>query len=377
MNLIDGFRLMEAALQLRESLAEQGGILAGRHEQARFMEVCGSHTMAIARHGIRSFLPENITLLSGPGCPVCVTDPGIIDAAIDLTGQGHRVVTFGDMLRVPGSRSSLEAARAYGGSVEVCYSPMTALELARQEPRREVVFLAIGFETTIAPVMAMLRRVIDESIANLTLLTAFKRIPPALSALIDDPEVRIDGLLCPPHVSAIIGADAYHPYAEIKGIACVVAGFEPLDILYGLLGLTRQRVQGVSQVDNQYNRVVKAEGNLLAQRMIDHFLVACSASWRGLGAIPESGLELRDAFKHFDACHRFGIDPKPGRVNPQCRCGSVLKGMIVPAQCPLFGDPCHPGRPLGPCMVSSEGSCAAEFKYASRSGTKHNLGARS
>ncbi|MBF0131769.1 MAG: hydrogenase formation protein HypD [Magnetococcales bacterium] len=365
MNGIEGFRNMEAANHFYKVLCGHGQQLARQGRVVHFMEVCGSHTMAIARFGIRDFLPINMDLVSGPGCPVCVTDPGIIDAAIQLAHQGKIIATFGDMMRVPGSRSTLDKTRAEGGRIEICYSPRHVLELARDNRKTEVVFLAIGFETTVAPIMAMLDGVIGEAIGNLSLLTAFKRVPPALSALLGDPEIRIDGFLCPAHVSAIIGADAYRPYAETHGVACVVAGFEPLDILYGLDGLARQLVANNPHVDNQYNRVVKPEGNRQAQRVIARFLEPVDASWRGLGVIPASGLVLRQEFTRYDACHRFGFVVEPGRVNPHCLCGDVLKGKIDPSECPLFGTGCHPDHPLGPCMVSSEGSCAAEFKYAS------------
>ncbi|MBF0426349.1 MAG: hydrogenase formation protein HypD, partial [Magnetococcales bacterium] len=283
--------------------------------------------------------------------------------AITLSERGVIIATFGDMLRVPGSRATLAQARAGGGHVEVCYSPAQALDLARTHPNREVVFLAVGFETTTAPVVAMLDAALREGIDNLSLLVAFKCVPPALSALIADPEVRINGLLCPAHVSAIIGAAAYHPYASAHGIACVVAGFEPLDILLGLDGLLQQLIAHQPRVDNQYARVVKENGNPRAQALIDRYLLPEDAHWRGLGTIPASGLTLRPAFAHFDAQKRHHLTLQPGRVNPRCQCGAVLKGVIRPTQCPLFRIICHPDHPLGPCMVSSEGSCAAAFKY--------------
>ncbi|HIJ84186.1 MAG: hydrogenase expression/formation protein HypD [Magnetococcales bacterium] len=365
MNYVDGFRRLEAADHFRSALADHGHKLAHWGRKIHLMEVCGSHTMAIARFGIRDFLPANVRLISGPGCPVCVTVPGYIDAAIELAVQGKIVVTFGDMLRVPGSRTSLEQARAEGGRIETGYSPAHALELARQHPGTEVVFLGVGFETTIAPIMAMLDGGIRKGITNFSLLTAFKRVPPALSALIADPEIQIDGFLCPAHVSAIIGSDAYRPFAETHGVACVVAGFEPLDILYGLHGLTQQLVENHRRVDNQYNRVVKPGGNRQAQGILERYLEPADTSWRGLGTIPDSGMELRPEYQRFDARHRFGITVPPGRPNPRCLCGEVLKGKIDPVQCPLFGVVCHPDQPLGPCMVSSEGSCAAAFKYTS------------
>ncbi|MBF0438136.1 MAG: hydrogenase formation protein HypD [Magnetococcales bacterium] len=361
MNYLDGFRNRDAADRFRKILAQLGGQL----DQACFMEVCGSHTMAIARFAIRDFLPQSVKLVSGPGCPVCVTDPGYIDTAIELAGKGEIVVTFGDMMRVPGSHSTLAQARAAGGRIVSCYSPMTALELARAHPECTVTFLAIGFETTIAPVIAMLDTARRTGISNLTVLTAFKLVPPVLAALIVDPELKIDGFLCPAHVSAIIGADAYRPFAANHGVSCVVAGFEPLDILYGLEGLLRQRIAGEATVENQYNRVVRPEGNRVAQRLIAHYLMPVEASWRGLGVIPASGLTLRPEFAAFDALHRHGITLQPGRSNPHCLCGEVLKGKINPSECPLFGVACHPEHPLGPCMVSSEGSCAAAYRFAS------------
>ncbi|MBF0137869.1 MAG: hydrogenase formation protein HypD [Magnetococcales bacterium] len=361
---MDGFRRLAAAAPFRKRLHNHGQTLAREGRKVQLMEVCGSHTMAIARFGIRGFLPESVALVSGPGCPVCVTDPGYIDAAIDLAGRGVIVATFGDMVRVPGSRTTLARTRAAGGQIHTCYSPMQAVELAQKNPASEVVFLAVGFETTIAPVMAMLDTAIRQKVANLSLLTAFKLVPPALSALIADPEIRIDGLLCPAHVSAIIGADAYQPYAAKQGIACVVAGFEPLDILYGLDGLVQQLVTKNPHVENQYSRVVKAAGNPHAQRIIDHYLQPTAASWRGLGTIPASGLVLRQEFSWFDAQQRHNLVVQPGRNNPHCQCGEVLKGKIHPAQCSLFGVACLPDQPLGPCMVSSEGSCAAAYKYS-------------
>ncbi|MBF0154273.1 MAG: hydrogenase formation protein HypD [Magnetococcales bacterium] len=364
MNYIDGFRRLDAAAPFRERLARHGQALARQGRKLNLMEVCGSHTMAIARFGIRDFLPEPVTLVSGPGCPVCVTDPGYIDAAVELAGRGVILATFGDMVRVPGSHTTLARTRAEGGRIEICYSPVQAIELACKNPDAEVVFLAVGFETTVAPVMAMLETARRDKVANLSLLTAFKRVPPALSALMADPDIRIDGLLCPAHVSAIIGADAYRPCAEEHGVACVVAGFEPLDVLYGLDGLLQQCVEGHPRVDNQYDRVVKPEGNRRAQAMIDRYLLPVDVSWRGLGVIPASGLILRPAFARFDAVPRHGVTMQPGRGNPHCQCGEVLKGKLRPAHCSLFGTGCLPDHPLGPCMVSSEGSCAAEFKYA-------------
>jgi len=361
MRLVDGFRQPRAAKALAQRLAELGAALGER--RVRLMEVCGSHTMAIARHGLRDLLPPNVTLVSGPGCPVCVTDPGYVDAALDLAERGARLATFGDMLRVPGSDRSLEQARADGASVRVFYSPAQVLEWAAAEPDQPWVVLAVGFETTAAPLAALALEIRRRGLSNVSLLTATKTVPPALDALVVDPALAIDGFLCPAHVSAIIGAEAYRPYAEEHGRACVVAGFEPLDILDGTVALLEQLLRGEPRVENRYDRVVKPEGNRTAQRAIARAFVPVDAPWRGLGVIPESGLALAPELADLDAAIRFERPVTAGRVNPACRCGDVLKGIIAPSGCALFGKPCTPDRPFGPCMVSSEGSCAAAWRY--------------
>ncbi len=364
MKYLEGFRNPGAARALRADIAAQAATLAARGRTLTIMEVCGSHTMAIARYGIRELLPENVDLVSGPGCPVCVTNPGYLDAAIALAARGVQLVTFGDMLNVPGSASSLAACRARGGDVRVCYGPATALELARAQPEREVVFLAIGFETTCAPSVSMLDRARREGVRNLSLLTAFKLVPPALAALRTDPDLRIDAFLCPAHVSAIIGAQAYEPFAGPGGVPCVIAGFEPLDILYGLAGILRQAVHGEARVENQYARVVRQGGNPAAQALMAAYLEPADAAWRGVGVIPASGLGLRAAYGDWDAARRHNLTVGPGVEPRGCACGDVIKGKLRPPACPLFGRRCTPDTPVGPCMVSSEGSCAAWYKYS-------------
>ncbi|MDP6524219.1 MAG: hydrogenase formation protein HypD [Kiritimatiellia bacterium] len=257
MKYIDGFRAPEAAAVLSQRIGSLGAELRSRDAHVNVMEVCGSHTMAIARYGIRGLLPDNVNLISGPGCPVCVTSPGYIDAAISLARDGAIVATFGDMINVPGSDSTLAECRSEGGRVEVCYSPSAAASLAESNPEKEVVFLAIGFETTIGPVVSIVESALRRGIKNISLLTAFKLVPPALSALLADPELRINAFLCPAHVSAIIGAEAYEPFSGAAGVPCIVAGFEPLDILMGLEGILKQVVAGESFVENQYSRVVR------------------------------------------------------------------------------------------------------------------------
>ncbi len=363
MNYIDGFRNPEVAAQFVRMIAEQGRALAGQGRRVRIMEVCGSHTMAIGRYGIRQLLPENVELISGPGCPVCVTDPGYIDTAIALAGKGAILATFGDMIRVPGSDSDLTACRSGGGDVRVCYSPSAAVELARAHPEREVVFLAIGFETTIAPVVSIVEEALRAGVRNVSLLTAFKLVPPALHALLADKEIKIDAFLCPAHVSAIIGSRAYEPFAAAYRVPCVIAGFEPLDILYGVHGILGQALKNEARVENQYARVVRPEGNPKAQARIARYLEPVDASWRGIGVIPSSGLGLRTEFAAYDAERKFGLPVRPGRQHAGCRCGDVIKGKLRPTACALFAKVCNPDQPVGPCMVSAEGTCAAYFKY--------------
>jgi hydrogenase expression/formation protein HypD len=359
MKYIDGFRDPDAAAYLTRRLQAAAARMS---RPMHLMEVCGTHTMAIARSGLRQLMPPSIELLSGPGCPVCVTPAGYLNAALALARQGFIIATFGDMVRVPAASGSLEAARAAGAAVEVCYSPENALHLARAHPDRQVVFLAVGFETTIAPIITTILSARQNGIENYSLLCAFKRIPPALSALVADPEVSIDAFICPPHVSAIIGSQAFQPFVA-DGLPCVVAGFEPLDILYAVTTLAELLQAGRSELINQYERVVRPGGNKRALALFERLLTPIDAEWRGLGAIPDSGYGLvRDAAR-YDAGERFGLTVGPGLDPSGCRCGDVLKGKLRPDRCPLFGRVCTPIEPAGPCMVSSEGTCSAYFKY--------------
>ncbi|GAB4366306.1 MAG: hydrogenase formation protein HypD [Deltaproteobacteria bacterium] len=357
---LDRFREPALARGLVEAIHREG---AGR-PPARIMEVCGTHTMAIARHGIRSLVKERVTLISGPGCPVCVTPTGYIDAAVELGRSGDAVLaTFGDMLRVPGSRTSLEKERGTGLDVRVVYSPLDAVRLAESLPGREVVFLGVGFETTAPAIGGAILAAAARGLDNFSVLPSLRTIPIAMGALAADPEVGIRGFLCPAHVSAIIGVNAYRPVAREHRIPCVVAGFEPLDILLGLRMLLRQIDREEARVENEYGRVATAEGNRKALALMAQVFSPCDAEWRGIGTIPGTGLSIAERYAAHDALRKFGIRIRPGDGKSPCRCGDVLKGKITPRECPLFGGGCTPASPVGPCMVSSEGSCAAYFKY--------------
>ncbi|MBI5520344.1 MAG: hydrogenase formation protein HypD [Desulfovibrio sp.] len=331
----------------------------------RFMEVCGTHTVAIFRSGLRSILPKEIVHLSGPGCPVCVTHEAEINAFLDLAEKpGVIVATFGDLMRVPGSKGrTLKAAQADGARVAVVYSPPDALKLAAENPDATVVFLGVGFETTAPGVAASVKMAKAQGLANYRVLSFHKLVPPALDALLSDPDTDIDAFIMPGHVSAIIGLAPYRPVAERYGKAAAIAGFEPLDILQALLFLAECKKGGRAEVVNLYRRVVRDEGNAKARAMLAEVFRPADALWRGIGEIPGSGLELADEYAAFDAKRSFGIEIKDCPPLPGCKCGEVLKGKMAPNLCPLFGKACTPAKPVGPCMVSTEGSCAAYYKY--------------
>lgn len=329
-----------------------------------FMEVCGTHTMAIRRSGIHSLLPDNVRLISGPGCPVCVTPERYLDTACAMARQHHVVLaTFGDMVRVPGSYGSLSSLRAEGADIKVVYSPDGALDHAREHPECNVVFLAVGFETTAPAVAATLLRARELKLGNYFILSGHKRVIPALAAIGDDPQLSVDGFILPGHVSAIIGSEPYRFIAESLNRACVITGFEPADILLALIMLIKQCETRDYHVAIQYSRAVRQYGNLRALDLMDTVFEPAASVWRGFGLIQESGLVLRESFRHFDALARFPVEVSAAIESAACRCGDVLKGIITPEECALFGRECKPLTPVGPCMVSSEGSCAAYYKY--------------
>jgi hydrogenase expression/formation protein HypD len=330
----------------------------------RVMEICGTHTVSIFRHGIRDVLPSAITLISGPGCPVCVTAQVDIDRCIKLARiPGVIVATFGDLMRVPGSGSSLAMEKARGADVRMVYSTFDALEAARSHPEQQVVFLGIGFETTAPTVAAAITAAASQGLSNFSVLSLHKLLPPAMEALLSAGECRIQGFICPGHVSMIIGTRAYEALAGRYNTPCVVTGFEPVDILEGLYRLIQLLEQNKPLVEIQYRRAVAPEGAPRALEMLHTVFEPTDAVWRGLGVISDSGLKVRESFSAFDAEHRFDLHiPDPGD-SPGCGCGEVIRGLKTPTECPLFGSICTPQDPVGPCMVSSEGSCAAYYRY--------------
>lgn len=328
------------------------------------MEVCGTHTVSIFRSGLRAMLPENLRLVSGPGCPVCVTAQRHIDAAIELAAMpGAILATYGDMLRVPGRLGSLEKLRAAGARVHVVNSARTALDLARAHPEHPVVFLGVGFETTAPATAATVLDAERERVENFAVLMCHKLVVPAMLALLDAGDVPLDGFLAPGHVSVIIGAGAYEPVVRQHRRAVVVAGFEPEQVLRGLVALVRQVLERRAAVENVYASVVTDGGNRVAQALLAQAFVVGDAPWRELGVIPGSGLDLAPTFRRFDALERFGIKLGEDENHPLCRCGEVITGKVEPDECPAFAGACTPLSPIGPCMVSSEGTCAAWYKY--------------
>jgi hydrogenase expression/formation protein HypD len=331
------------------------------------MEVCGGQTHSILKHGIEDLLPDQIALVHGPGCPVCVTPTESIDSAIVIAGRPATIfTTFGDMLRVPGSSRSLFDAKAAGADLRVVYSPLDALRLARAHPDREVVFFAVGFETT-APASAMaVWQAAREGLANFSILAAHVLVPPAMRAILDAPQCRIDAFLAPGHVCTVAGYEDYERISSAYRIPIVVTGFEPVDLLEGLAMAVRQLESGRAEVENQYARVVAREGNRRARDIVEEVFEPVDRAWRGIGSIASSGLRLREAYRRFDALERFAVANVPVRESEDCIAGLVLTGVRKPHECPAFGTQCTPDHPLGAPMVSSEGACAAYYLYARR-----------
>ncbi len=358
MKYIDEFR--DPALA-RKLLAH---IEARSTRPARLMEFCGGHTHAIMRYGLRALLPATVDLRSGPGCPVCVTANADLDLAIALAQVSRLILTtFGDMVRVPGSHKSLQDAKAAGADVRMVYSTLDALQIARDNPSQPVVFLGVGFETTAPTIAAAILQAEREGLGNFSVLSLHKLTPPATRAILDAGEVALDGIIGPGHVTTIIGTDAWEFLPEDYHVPVAVAGFEPLDILRAVADLVDMVEDGQPAVANAYARSVTRQGNPAALGVMNRVFQVCAAEWRGVGAVPASGLSIRPEFAQFDTTQLFDVDPGPTQEHRGCLCGDVLRGTITPPECPLFAKACTPVRPIGPCMVSAEGACAAYYQY--------------
>lgn len=356
--VISAFRNSELALALADKIKRRA------FGPARLMEFCGSHTASILKYGLRQLLSSEVEMLSGPGCPVCVTAQEDIDRSVALAQTPNLIMcTFGDMLKVPGTYSSLQQARAEGCDVRIVYSTLDALESARQNPDKAVVFLGVGFETTAPTIAASIALAKSQQLHNYSVFSLAKMCPPVMKALLDGGEVKIDGIICPGHVSAIIGSWPYEFISRDYKIACVVAGFEPVDILMAVDMLLVQIGSGTPKVEIAYGRSVSPEGNQRAQELLSEVFESQPACWRGVGTVAGSGYKIRDAYKDFDAERIFEIKIGPSKEPAGCRCGDVLRGIIKPPECPLFGRVCLPERPTGPCMVSGEGACASYYMF--------------
>jgi len=358
MKYVDEFRNPEAARAAAE------GIRASATRPWTLMEICGGQTHTIVRYGIEELLPGGLSLLHGPGCPVCVTPLETIDRAIAIAGRPEVIfVSFGDMLRVPGSEADLLSVKARGADVRIAYSPLDALRLARNNPDRQVVFFAVGFETTAPANAATVKRAAEQGIGNFSIIGSHVLVPPAVEAILSSPGNRVQAFLAAGHVCAVMGTGEYAALSEKYGVPMVITGFEPADVLMGILAAVRMLERGDQGVENRYARTVRAEGNPLARGVMREVFEVCDRTWRGIGEIPSSGLRLRAEYAAFDAERRFDVASIQAVESPLCIAGNVLRGLNKPADCEAFGKECSPERPLGAPMVSSEGVCAAYYRY--------------
>ena len=359
MKYLDEYRDKKIAQTLVKQIDEAS------EKHIRIMEVCGGHTMAIRKYGIHNLLPRTVDLLSGPGCPVCVTNRSYIDKAIAYSQDDKNIITtYGDLMRVPGSESSLLKQKATGADVRIVYSTLESIKIAEENPGKRIIFLGIGFETTTPSTAVAVLEAKKRKLSNFLVLSAHKVMPPAMSALIDE-GTQIDGYIGPGHVSTIAGSKIYRPLVDDYNISVAISGFEPVDILQSILMLVKQIEANDPSVEIQYSRAVTYEGNLKAQEMVSSCFEPCTNSWRGIGAIPDSGLKLRKEFKNFDAEIILPLNIEETPEPKACLCGSILKGMNKPTDCKLFRRACTPENPVGACMVSSEGTCSAYYKYSS------------
>ncbi len=350
--------------QMRGLCDVLGALVQQLDREYCFMEICGTHTVNACRSGVHSLMPDKIRLVSGPGCPVCVTAQRYIDALIGLgRTDGMTVCTYGDMIRVAGVGGSLELARSEGADVRVVTSSMEAVAIAQAEPDRQVVFAAVGFETTAPASAAAVLAAQAQRLSNFSILPCHKLVMPAIEMLLQDPDTRIDGFLCPGHVSVVLGADVFQPVVTDYQKPCAVTGFEALQIMSGIASLTKSVVDGEPRLENIYLEAVTAKGNPKARELIAEVFEPADAAWRALGVMPNSGLDMRPAYAEFDAFIKHGVELGEDREPPGCRCGEVISGKCLPDDCGLFAKVCTPIFPVGPCMVSSEGACQAWFKY--------------
>lgn len=358
MKYILEYRDREKSVALSREIAKVAGQVP-----MTFMEVCGTHTMSIARFGLSQLLPPSIRLISGPGCPVCVTPNRFLDHAIALSRQNGVVIcTFGDMMRVPGSSSSLEKEHALGRDIRIVYSSLDALNIAKKNPELEIVFLGIGFETTAPTIAASILNAKQEGMKNYSVLCAHKAVVPALEALVAS-GIKLDGFILPGHVSTIIGVRSYRRLFSGRDLCGVIAGFEPTDVLGAILNMAGAVTHKKFELGNSYPRAVSENGNLRAMNFINRVFELCDSNWRGLGEIGQSGFKIREELAEFDASKKFSVCVEKTREPAGCRCGEILSGIAPPFECPLFGHACTPDHPVGPCMVSSEGTCQAYYKY--------------
>ncbi|MBD3296602.1 MAG: hydrogenase formation protein HypD [Candidatus Omnitrophica bacterium] len=358
LKFVDEYRDTDICLEMAEKIRRLA------EKQVNIMEVCGGHTMSIRRNGIHKMVGDRVRLVSGPGCPVCVTPTPDIDKAIAIAAlPGVAVCTYGDMMYVPGSRTSLAGARTEGADVRMVYSPQDVIEFAGNEPGTEFVFLSIGFETTAPTAAAAIVEAQRKNIANFSVMALNKTMPQALETVLSDDNCEIDGLLCPGHVSTITGTGMYERIVERTGVSCCVSGFEPADILRAIFSIVEMHEKGERAVMNAYERVVRKEGNPRARYIMSEVFDPCDSRWRGLGVISRSGLAINEQYSNMDAEKRFYVEVPEQREDPVCICGDILRGAGEPGQCPLFGTICTPENPKGACMVSSEGTCAAWYRY--------------
>ncbi|MFT9597561.1 hydrogenase formation protein HypD [Mesobacillus sp.] len=350
-------RSLDAVIELADEFKKEHGRIPV------LMEVCGSHTMAFAKSGIKTRLKDHVRLIAGPGCPVCVTDQKSIDAMIQLAQGSNRILcTFGDMMRVPGSRVSLMKAKTDGKDIRVIYSPLDSVKIAEENPDKEVIFLGIGFETTIPILTLAIREAERKELKNYSVWMTTKLVEPVMRALLDSGEVKLDGFILPGHVSVVLGKRSFEFLVEDYKISGVITGFEPVQLLSGIYKILQLLLENKHDVLNDYKYVVKDEGNLFAQNLLKKYLKLDDEDWRGMGTIPNSGLVLKDQYAQFDAKKKYKVSVGEPRKT-KCRCGEIIRGLVTPEECVLFNKGCTPTQPIGPCMVSTEGTCAAHYQY--------------